>query len=70
MKEMYIDLYIQSSWKQAYIIDMKPNNKYDIVFLSPQEQIKRKNDIPFSSFSRKMVYSPKTTCHKKGVPHN
>ena len=51
MKEMYIDLYIQSSWRQAYIIDMKPNNKYDIVFLSPQEQIKRKNDIPFSSLS-------------------
>ena len=28
---------------------MKSNNKYDIIYLSNQEQIKRKNDMPFSS---------------------
>ena len=27
---------------------MKSNNKYDIIYLSNQEQIKRKNDMPFS----------------------
>ena len=51
IKETYVDLYIQSTWRQAYIMDMKPNNKYDIIYLSPQEQIKRKNDLSFSSLS-------------------
>ena len=51
IKETYVDLYIQSTWRQAYIMDMKPNNKYDIIYLSPQDQIKRKNDLSFSSLS-------------------
>ena len=48
MKGFYIDLKIKNVWKQAYIIDIKPNNKYDLIYLH-QEQIKRENDIPFSS---------------------
>ena len=49
IKGTYVDLYIQSTWRQGYIIEMKSNNKYDIIYLSNQEQIKRKNDMPFSS---------------------
>ena len=48
IKGTYIDLYIQKSWRQAFIIEIKPNNKYDIIYLSNQEQIKRKNDCSFS----------------------
>ena len=51
IKGTYIDLYIQGTWRQAYIIDMKPNNKYDIIYLSNQEQMKRKNDVAFSLLS-------------------
>ena len=48
IKGTYADLYIQSTWRQGYIIEMKSNNKYDIIFLLNQE-IKRKNDMAFSS---------------------
>ena len=48
IKGTYVDLYIQSTWRQGYIIEMKSNNKYDIIFLLNQE-IKRKNDMSFSS---------------------
>ena len=47
-KGIYIDICIQKTWKQAYILEIKPNNKYDITFLS-KDQIKRKNDMPYSS---------------------
>ena len=42
-KGIYIDICIQKTWKQAYILETKPNNKYDIAFLS-KDQIKRKNE--------------------------
>ena len=51
IKGTYIDFHIQGTWRQAYIIDMKPNNRYDIIYISNQEQIKRKNDIPFLQLS-------------------
>ena len=49
IKEAYIDLNIQSVWRQGYIVEMKPNNKYDIIYLTNHEQTKRKNDLSFSS---------------------
>ena len=49
VKGMYVDLYIQSKWRQGFIIEMKSNNKYDIIYLLDQEQIRRKNDMNFAS---------------------
>ena len=49
IKGAYIDLHIQSIWRQGYIIQMKSNNKYDIIFLLNKEKIHRTNDLPISS---------------------
>ena len=51
IKGMYVDLHIQNTWKQGYIIEMKSNNKYDIIYLSEQQQIKRKSDTSFTSLN-------------------
>ena len=51
IKGTYIDYHIQNNWRQAFILDMKPNNRYDIMYLSIQDQIKRKNDISYLQLS-------------------
>ena len=72
-KGTYIDIYIQKTWRQAYIIDTKPNNKYDIIYLT--DQIKRKNDMSFASLgiigdhSSSVEYITRNRCLDNNIYH-
>ena len=72
-KGTYIDIYIQKTWRQAYIIDTKPNNKYDIIYLT--DQIKRKNDMSYSSLgimgehSSSVEYLTRNRCLDNNIYH-
>ena len=47
----YVDIYINKSWCQGIIKDVKENNKYDILFIFTDKQFKRKTDASMSSLS-------------------
>ena len=66
-KGVYVDLSIQNIWRQAYIIDMKPNNRYDIIYLGVQDQLKRKNDVPIFSLD---IIGSKANNSKQSITRN
>ena len=66
-KGVYVDLSIQNIWRQAYIIDMKPNNRYDIIYLGVQDQLKRKNDVPIFSLD---IIGSKANNSKQNITRN
>ena len=47
----YVDIYINNCWCQGIIKDIKPKDKYDVLYLSKDNQFKRKTDTSLSSLS-------------------
>ena len=50
-KGTYVDILTNNVWKQGIIKDIKPNNKYDIIYLFKESQFKKKPDTPIASIS-------------------
>ena len=44
-KNSYIEIFQYDQWFPGYIIETKPNNKFDIIYSPTKGQLKRKNDI-------------------------
>ena len=70
-KGSYIDFFIQNYWTQGYILKVRQNNKYDILFVLNQAQIKTLSDIPshffgfFGENSLKHEYESRGICFNR-----
>ena len=47
----YVDIYVNNCWCQGIIKDIKPKDKYDVLYLFKDNQFKRKTDTSLSSLS-------------------
>ena len=69
-KGSYIDFLFQNCWTQGYIKKLRPNNKYDVILMLGQGQIKILSDVTNKLFSFFGEYSHLHGFEQRGICFN